>query len=705
MGDDYSASGTRNIFVSSVDRDLSDTPVVHTITSYAEGDTSPGTPQFVKISDDSFLLLWMKDGVLNYCKIDGSGNQVGEIYTMKDGKLSDCVPIVTGGKLLWYTWENEATDFYEIDLADLSKTNTYEGLNGHVVVTTEETTDTDTEVGKKLEIKCTVCGEVLSLQDWLIDSAGKLTVSGIGDFARTDSMPEWYAYRERIKTAEIKGTGMTNLSFLLYGCSNLTSVDLSALDTSQVTKMHYMFSGCKSLAALDVSGFDTGKVTSMLEMFDGCSSLTSLDVSGFDTSSVTSMAMMFYGCSGLTTLNVSKIDTSSVTDMGRMFYGCSRLTALDVSGFDTGNVTDMMLMFYQCRNLTALDLSAFNTSSVVDMRYMFSLCNSLTTLNLSGIDMSSVTYMDWMLPTGSSLTTIYAPKNVSCDVDLPSTGENESWQLSDGTVVTALPKNLSSSVLIEKKTTPTEDTGTTAPDTGSTGTDTGTTTPDTGSTDAGITAPDTGSADAGTTAPDTGTMDTTTPGTGTNTTTQTGSTGSTTNAATRLTAKNTTIKLAKDTYTYDGKAKKPAVTVYDSKGKKISSQYYTVTYQNNTKVGKATVTIKFKGKYTGTIKKTYKINPKATTLKKVTSSKKKSVTVTWKKQAAQTTGYEIQYATNSKFTRNKKTVTVKGAKVTSRTITKLSGKTRYYVRIRTYRTVDGKKYYSAWSKALSVTVR
>jgi hypothetical protein len=173
----------------------------------------------------------------------------------------------------------------------------------------------------------------------------------------------------------------------------------------------------------------------------------------------------------------------------------------------------------------------------------------------------------------------------------------------------------------------------------------------------------------------------------------------------QYTENNTTIKLSETSYTYTGKALKPTVSVKDSNGKKISSKYYTVTYKNNKKVGKATLTIKFRNGYVGTIKKTFKINPKATSLKKVASAKTKTITVTWKKQATQTTGYQIQYATDKKFTKNKKTITVKSSKTTSTTIKKLSAKKKYFVRIRTYKTVGGKKYYSDWSKVLSVKTK
>jgi surface protein len=173
---------------------------------------------------------------------------------------------------------------------------------------------------------------------------------------------------------------------------------------------------------------------------------------------------------------------------------------------------------------------------------------------------------------------------------------------------------------------------------------------------------------------------------------------------TKLTTKNTTIKLSKESYTYNGKAKEPTVKVYNSKGKVIKAEYYTVTYRNNTKVGKATVTIKFKGKYTGTIKAAYTIKPRATAFSD-TSGKTNRVTLSWKKQTRQVSGYQIQYATDSKFTKNKTTVLVKGAKKSSKTITGLSGKTTYYFRIRTYKTMNGKKYYSAWSKAQTVKTK
>ena len=68
-------------------------------------------------------------------------------------------------------------------------------------------------------------------------------------------------------------------------------------------------------------------------------------------------------------------------------------------------------------------------------------------------------------------------------------------------------------------------------------------------------------------------------------------------------------------------------------------------------------------------------------------------------------GHRAAILFNSKFTKGKKTVTVKGPKVTAKTITKLTGGKKYYVRIRTYKTVSKKNYYSAWSKMKSITVK
>ena len=221
-----------------------------------------------------------------------------------------------------------------------------------------------------------------------------------------------------------------------YEFTNMTSIDLSVLDTSEVTNMSNMFSACISLTSLDVSNFDTSKVIDMSDMFDQCYMLTSLDLRNFNTSEVIDMSSMFSACISLTSLdvsnfdtskvidmsdmfrradfdsmhiekiNVSNFDTSKVIDMSDMFAGCSSLTSLDVSNFDTSKVINMSDMFSECSSLTSLDVSNFDTSQVIDMSYMFSGCSSLTSLDLSSFDTSKVTTMNWIFNKCSKLTKI-----------------------------------------------------------------------------------------------------------------------------------------------------------------------------------------------------------------------------------------------------------------------------------------------------------
>ena len=115
----------------------------------------------------------------------------------------------------------------------------------------------------------------------------------------------------------------------------------------------------------------------MSSMFGDCKNLTSLDLSHFDTSQVTDMAWMFSNCSSLTNLDLSHFDTSQVTNMSDMFRGCESLTNLDVSHFDTSRVIDMWSMFGDCKNLTSLDLSSFDTSQVTHVSGMLAGCINL----------------------------------------------------------------------------------------------------------------------------------------------------------------------------------------------------------------------------------------------------------------------------------------------------------------------------------------
>ncbi|MEE1057708.1 MAG: Ig-like domain-containing protein [Acutalibacteraceae bacterium] len=122
-------STTRNIFVSVLPKSGS-TATTNMITSYGESEGTVTTPQFVKIDNNNFILLWGKDDKVYYTKIDGNGNQIGSIYSM-DGYLSDCVPVLVNGKLVWYTWKQGTNTFYEINVSNLLSTNKIVIENGH----------------------------------------------------------------------------------------------------------------------------------------------------------------------------------------------------------------------------------------------------------------------------------------------------------------------------------------------------------------------------------------------------------------------------------------------------------------------------------------------------------------------------------------------------------------------------------------------
>ena len=111
------------------------------------------------------------------------------------------------------------------------------------------------------------------------------------------------------------------------------------------------------LKTLNVSNLDTSQVTNMSDMFTWCSKLTTLDLSNFDTSKVTYMGSMFYNCRGLTTLDLSNWNTSKVTNMNYMFSGCTSLTSLDVSNWNTSKVTRMDAMFSDCTSLRTIKIN------------------------------------------------------------------------------------------------------------------------------------------------------------------------------------------------------------------------------------------------------------------------------------------------------------------------------------------------------------
>jgi len=162
--------------------------------------------------------------------------------------------------------------------------------------------------------------------------------------------------------------------------------------------------------------------------------------------------------------------------------------------------------------------------------------------------------------------------------------------------------------------------------------------------------------------------------------------------------------------TYNGKNRNPSITIKSGSKELVRNKDYTLTYsKERTNVGKYKIKVTMKGKYKGTATLYYNIIPKGTEINKITKDgtkiKGQREKKTKKMGKERITGYQIQISNDANFTENVKRYKVEGYQNTSREIKKLeSGKT-YNVRLRTYKIIDGNKYYSSWSKVKSVTIK
>lgn len=402
---------------------------------------------------------------------------------------------------------------------------------------------------------------------------------------------------------------VTNMSWMFSGCSGLTKISMDGFDTSNVTKMGTMFDGCSSLTELDMRSFNTSNVTDMGAMFRDCASLKKLDLSYFDTVNVKYMEAMFYNCMGLTELDLHSFNTKNVKAMDEMFRGCSGISALELSNFDTSNVTNMYGMFSGCSSITALDLSSFHTSNVNNMRVMFNECKGLRNLNVSSFDTSNVTSMDFMFFGCSGLTNLnisnFETSNVtntycmfkgcsglknldlssfdtsnvtdmSCMFDGCSSLENLDLSSFDTSDVIEMKFMLSGCNALKLIKTPKHNLL------------------------SGIVLPSTMIDEAG------------------NTYNELPVRLNSIILVVGIDISSLSIELSATKYTYDGKAKKPSVTVTDGTNILVKNKDYSVSYSNNINAGTATVTVKGIDFYAGSVNKTFTI-AKATPVLKFAS--------------------------------------------------------------------------------------
>lgn len=215
---------------------------------------------------------------------------------------------------------------------------------------------------------------------WDLAEDGALTIHA---GTMTDKAP-WLPYADQITSITTEAgvvadssTNNDNYNIHLFGdLPNVTTIDLTGMDTSQMTSMSHMFASDPKLTSITVDPtlFNTSKVTDMSRMFWGDGALVDIDLTPFDTSSVTNFYGMFESLGAIKSLDVSGFDTSQATNMQQMFYGTSSLENLDVSNFDTSKVTNMNSMFEDAGNRNAklvLNVSDFDVAQVTDFGSMF----------------------------------------------------------------------------------------------------------------------------------------------------------------------------------------------------------------------------------------------------------------------------------------------------------------------------------------------
>ncbi|MCR4746013.1 MAG: BspA family leucine-rich repeat surface protein [Lachnospiraceae bacterium] len=237
-----------------------------------------------------------------------------------------------------------------------------------------------------------------------------------------------------------------NSQLLFANFRNAEEMDVSGLDTSNVTEMSSMFRNCSKIESLDLTGFDTSKVERLVGVFAYCESLKEIDVSNFNTENVTNMTFLFAGCRSIKSIDISSFDTSNVTNMILSFYNCDSLEKADLSGLDTRNVKFMSGLFLKCPKLESVDLSGISTENTLDYKRMFSGCSSLKELDISSFDLTRIdeSAMNDFLYGLDDLEKIVTPAAISEDlIDkisvVDSEGNIRSMQDEDGNKYQYLP--------------------------------------------------------------------------------------------------------------------------------------------------------------------------------------------------------------------------------------------------------------------------
>ena len=696
---DYiNTSETRNVYVSAVSKDLS-TNKLNKITSYAEGTDSASAPQLVKINNNSFLLLWARDTKVSCVKLNADGTVNGSIHTF-EGSLSDCQPVIKNGRAVWYVYDKNNVTFNSLNLSNLDDIKTVDVKTGHDYET-KYASKTDGTVTQT----CKSCGYVNKFTVptsttvyWRTDLSNTSFSSVLSktQFSVGDSIDFWL-YDDTDYTVEFSDRSMVSVNKLENYANDIRritfknggslTVKIYPTYNPSVAKTYKLTCGCTShtygSAVITKQPTCTSEGTKT-KTCTQCGATVTETIAKLSHSYTTTVVAPTCTTNGYTLHKCSVCGTSykdSTTKATGHSYGNSVVTKQPTctsEGTKTKTCT-------KCNATVTEKLPAKGHTAVTDKGYPAtcttagktdgshcSVCNTVikvqTVINATGHKSSG-----WITDKAASIG-VKGSKHKECTVCKKVLETAEIPALSRISISKASVTLSTSTYAYDGKTKTPSVTVKVNGKTLKKGTD--------------YTVSYSNNTKVGT-----ATVKITGKGN------YTGSVSKTYSIKNNF-KKATVSGISNKSYT--GKNITQSITVkYNGKTLKKGTDY-TVSYSSSKSIGTATVKIAGKGSYTGTITKTFKINPAKQEIQKLTA-KSKAFFVDWA-QKGSATGYEIQYATNSKFTSAKK-VTITNKKTDKTTISKLSGKKKYYVRVRSYTTVKGTKYYGAWSASKSVTTK
>ena len=703
---DITNNTTRNIFVARVSKDLG-TKTVTQVTNYAEGTETASTPQLVKINDDELMLLWTREGKVNYAELGADGAVTSDIYSF-EGELSDCQPIAANGKVSWYIWNDGDITFNSIDLGDISKHSTKIIHNGHDYVTKNATKTNGT-----VTQTCKVCGYV---NTFTVDTTFKSWYRTNADTGYFWSSPESsYAIGNTLDIMVYGADGNTVDMKKKYVVELSDDIAVQSNPQSYYTRLTFTKNGSVTLKVYPKYNPDAAHVFTIV-----CG-----HAHNFNTGTITTQP----------TCTEKGVRTRTCTICGEKRYESIAATGHKYSAWKETKAATCTAAGTQtrtcsvCKNVENKTIKAKGHTEVADSAVAAtcttdgktagshcSVCGKVIKAQ-TVIKATGHKYGEWAVtkePTCTAAGTQSRTCSVCKNIDNKTIKAKGHTEVADSAVAATCTtdgktagSHCSVCGKVIKAQTVIKATGHKY---GSWTVTKAATCTEAGSqkrscTVCGNTETQTIKATGHKASgwmidkqPDIGVK-----GSKHKECTVCGKVLQTAEIP-ALGAKD--ISRAKVTVaskvTFTGTSRKPAVTVKLSGKELVKNTDYTVKYSNNKAIGKATVTITGKGKYTGVIKKTFKIVPMKQVITSVTA-KTKAFAVKWTKDL-NVDGYQIKYSTKSDFSGGK-SVYVKKNTTVSKTFTGLTAKKTYYVKVRSYKTVNGTKYYSSWSSAKKVKTK